>query len=164
MAYSLDISLHIRRTITSLLAFPKWMAYVRALLAPASQIQTEFIEFQSKILDQVNRNSQTLIIQNYLISKFGNGIFIQNIKNNSPNIYVGHLAEQVEDDDIYVGHIGELGDDVWIGHNSEHRSLPFNFIIYIPTSLALTAEQLSNMRAIVDLYKFSSLTYDLQFY
>lgn len=164
MPYSLDISLHIQRTITSLLSYPKWKAYVRALLAPASFLQDQFIAFQNKITDELSRNSQTIILREYLVSTYGAGIYIINNHNNSPNIYVGHLDELVEDDDIYVGHASESGDSVYIGHDDESSATDFSFIIHVPTSLGLTTEQITQLKAFVDLYRFSSRNYNIQYY
>jgi hypothetical protein len=162
MKYLLDFVLLIKRIIPPHLRKVKREAWLYSLLKPLEQAHEDFLLFRDKINEDLSYNSQTMIFEYLLNKRFNNGgteIYITNIVNNAPPVFVGYLDEGGHS--VFVGYLDEPGHNISIGYLNEYVDNEFEFIVNVPASLTFDADE---MNAVIRKYKLSGKRFNIVTY
>jgi hypothetical protein len=135
-------------------------SWIKTLLSGLKNVYNDFRTFRTAIIQQINGNSQTLVLQNILNDEFDaiqRQIRITTAFNASSPIYIETWQEinapGSTDSPLWIATAGEYT-SVYIGTMSEYGRV-YDFIVEARAG-SLTASQITRLKFMVNRYRFFS--------
>lgn len=162
----MSLGLQIKNTIKRLIPpFLRKVKFIAWLFRSLKQLRNKKVDFDNlREFWDYNRqfNTQTLSLETRLNQEHNlvNGsIFIQTPDTINESVYTFWLNENQTSPFIFW--LSEFNTPTYIKWISETPETPFDFIIFVPSSLVFDEDE---MRAIVDLYKLAGKRYTINIY
>jgi hypothetical protein len=141
-------------------SFQRWpinIAWIYDMMKYFRTLHTNFLSWGADRLDEVSWNSQTIVLTNLLVGKFGAGIYIVNqLRKNT--LLIGWPLDDSRNIIAYPMPSASNKIGYPLG---EYDQQNIGFIVYVPDTLVF---DLNAMKAALDKYKMIGVNYDIQYY
>lgn len=128
----------------------KRVAWLTASMKNLSDTHDRFLAYADQKSYEIKFNGQTIILEQLLIEKFGNGIYITNNLLELNGAFVGEGADTA----FFVGE----GDDNSQFIDETYSVDAKSFIVNVPSSITFVT---SEMQAYINKYKMYGTTYEI---
>lgn len=129
---------------------PVRVAWLKALFRGLRDIHDKFLAYSDEKLEAVKYNGQTFVLQQFLILKFGAGIYITTNVGSPDAMLIGDGA----DSGSGIG----TGFDFDVGVGEDYVSPTTDFTVHVPIGIVFVA---SEMQAFIRRYKLFGTTFDI---
>lgn len=154
--YQIDFERLVTWMLPSFKRFPKRIAWLYRSMKVLRDMHASFISFGQERIAQAQVQSQVIILENYLIGRFGPGIVINPQE-------VGQLTYISDDDDSVQSYIG-ADDDAsalfFIADDTDSSAAGTNVIVQVPAALSVDEAEL---RAVLNKYKVPGSDYTIEY-
>ena len=110
------------------------IAWLAALYKPLESIHTKFLTFTDAKWEEIKYNGQTFVLEQMLITRFGDGIYIENNLGNDDGNVIGT-------DNDWVDSIGS-GFDFFGGIGETYEVALFDFTVYVPGAVVFVQSEM----------------------
>lgn len=150
-SYSIDFNNLVKQLLGAFDRRPIRVAWLTAMAAGLKSIHQKWLAFSDAKLDDVKYNGQTFVLEQFLIARFGPGIFITN---NNGGTLDGLFVGDGLDFQSTVGDGGDLDSYV----DTSYDVTPYDFTVNVPSALVF---ELSQMEAYIRRYKMFGTTFNI---
>ncbi len=148
--YDIDFKKMVQQLVGYILRKVIRVAWLTACLKVVRNIHDDVVASVTMWLYDVKWNGQTIKLQELLIDKFGEGIYIVNNILEKNGAFVGEGL----DNGFYVGENNDNSQHIDVTYSIEGKS----FTVYVPVALVFT---MSEMVALINKYKMFGTTYEI---
>lgn len=131
-------SINFEKLITQLLGKmhrqPKRIAWLMALFKPFETVHDKFIEYTDAKWEEIKYNGQTFVLEQMLIARFGEGIYIVNNLGEITGITIGAGED-------WVDSIG-AGADFVGGIDISFSPVAFDFTVNVPAAVVFVESEM----------------------
>ena len=153
VSYDIDFKKMVEQLLGALLRKVKRVAWLTAGLKPLRGIHDAFLTYTDKIVNEIKWNGQTIKLEQLLIEKFGEGIYIVNNQLEINGAFVGAGNDVA----WFIG----AGDDNAQFIDETYDITGASFTVYVPNTIVFTQ---SEMEAFINKYKLHGTTYEIIIY
>ncbi len=153
-SYNFDLKKLIVWMLPSFYRKPKWVAWIYALLAKVRAIHTEFVAFIAIKKDEIKWNGQTIVLEQFLILKYGSGIYITSVTNEVFPFYVYEVNNVLNP---FVYPINNVLNPMANEVNSYNLD-GVNFIVHVPAIITFNTDE---MTALINKYRLFGTTFSI---
>jgi len=156
--YNIDFVKLVEMLLPTVLRMPRLIAFMSALTAPIRQIYSEFLDYRSYALNELNHNGQIIYLEKYLNDRFDNDLrriwISDGVDSESPYYYtyrevIGPVMRTFQEDT-----------DIILRTNHEEYATA-EFIVNIDNSVGDLFPDLNELQACIDLRKTPGTVYEI---
>jgi len=164
--FNVDFIELIKQNVPAKLCKTKLLAWIKALISPILQLHSDFTSYRAECDYFVNHTFQVIYLEKILNDIYDpddRGIYIED----TPPIDVFAIynsSEGIETAALYNS--TESSAEALILYNESEVLQPQDFIIMIPSNVYgfLTTQQFTEMRALVNKFKFAGIRFNIEEY
>ncbi len=154
--YLFDFWVMIERGLTVETRQPVFIAWIYNMISYFRKLYDEFIDWGREQIDEITWNSITINLENQLILKFGDGIYIVNNFRTPPNfLYETHDSRNI----LQYETTNNQNKFIWESGVYDPTIKPFT--VFVPSDLVYDEIK---MRAVIDNNKLLSSDYNIETY
>lgn len=158
MNYNLNIYKLINDVLPSFLRGDRQVSWLQALTSPVKNLKETFLDFITQTNEELKWNGQTIVLENLLSLRFGDGITIQNMNLTDRPFYVYESGDSRNPDVYSSGN--ELNPVARESGSFDPEAV--DFIVEIPDGIFLQPDDLDEMNALIRKYKIYSKRFKIE--
>lgn len=129
------------------------MALLKSMIYPVKQMYDHFMRYRSDKLYELNHNGQRYSIENVLNDRF------------DPVLRRIYNTDGLTKDRLYIYGTAEVK-PIYLPHyvfgSDDYSDTGVDFIVWVPTAIIITMDEMIEFRSLVDKYKLDSKRYKVQ--
>ena len=134
ISHSINFEKMITQLLGDLARKPRRIAWLKALYKPFESIHTRFLTFTDAKWEEIKYNEQTFVLQQMLITRFGDGIYIINNLGSVDGNTIGTSTD-------WTDSIG-AGSDFFGGIAASYSAVNYDFTVYVPGAIVFVQSEM----------------------
>jgi hypothetical protein len=155
--FTIDFNTLITWLLPPMLRQTIYYAWMQCLCVPVTNMYTLFMTYRTQDLYEVNHDSRVFSMQ---------AVFNDSFDNTLRRIYIGdglnkepvYLYTRDEEQPVF------LNPSVALWNPADYGDTGVDFIVWVPTALALTATQVVQLNALINFYRLASKRYTIYYF